>query len=158
MLRRESLFVIKLTHRPKTHSDDFNVCCRNVWTLSCAGRRNPKTTLLALTTTGHKPPGEHVHIFIRWMRVSRDFCPFFHLGPMNGAMGNRLGKNGPAASWKRRQIFEKLFPCIVEFLSHAISPFLLCFFYVSEMMPTLFIWMPQRLFFFDSQVLSSTSA
>jgi hypothetical protein len=26
------------------------------------------------------------------------------------------------------------------------------------MMPTLFIWMPQRLFFFDSQVLSSTSA
>ena len=53
---------IKLPHRAKTYGDDFNVCGRNMWTLSCAGRRQPKAALLALTTTGHEPTGEHVDI------------------------------------------------------------------------------------------------
>lgn len=62
-----SLLAIKVTHRAKTHSNDFNVCYRNVWTLSCPSRRNPKATLLALATAGHKPTGKHVDIFIRWV-------------------------------------------------------------------------------------------
>jgi hypothetical protein len=115
--------LLKLTHRAKTHGDDFNVCCRNVWTLSRAGRRNPKATLLALTTTGNKPTGENVYILIRWMGVSRYFCTFFHLEPMNRALGHRLGKNCPAAPRKRREVLKNLFPLIHKFLSHAISPF-----------------------------------
>src|SRR5690242_14970257 len=94
-----------------------------MWALSRAGRRNPEATRLALTSTGNKPTGENVYILIRWMGVSRYFCTFFHLEPMNRALGHRLGKNCPAASGKRREVLKNLFPRIHKFLSHAISPF-----------------------------------